>query len=347
MRPELFSIPFIHLSIKSYGFMMVLGFLAALLLARWRCKKQGENPAPIADFGLIALLAGVIGARLFHVFHNWSYYRDYPREIFAIWSGGLEFLGGVILAAAAMVIYFRRKKLPLRTYLDILAPSLMLGLAFGRMGCFLNGCCFGAPTTVPWAITFPAVNTMTHSGSGCAKETQYQYSYPYEYQLTPDRCRHPENGPLLELPPDYYEGYIDSEGYLVDSDQAVPPGKNWYRAPKRILDLSRRQIGELRQGKHPMHPIHPAQLYAIANALLLCLILNGIYRFRKFDGWVFAWMLILYGFTRLGLEFLRTDSPLEFDGLTISQNLGILLVLIGLGMHWFGRTKRWGKESIR
>lgn len=323
MYPELFSLPFIYHGIPSYGCMLVLGFLSAYWMAHHRCRNVRENPQHISNFVVYALLAGVIGARLFHVVHNWKDYRDNPAEIFATWSGGLEFLGGFVCALAVMFIYFGRKKLSILRFLDILAPAVMLGLAFGRMGCFLNGCCFGAPTELPFAIRFPVVNTHAQRAPGCQKATRLRYSYPYIYQLYPDHQRRPNELPLINLPADYY-GYTNG-----DSNFSQTPQAGDYYALKNPAQLTPAQLREMTHGQFRMLAIHPAQLYSLANALIICLLLNLLFRHRRHHGQIFALMLILYGPTRFFLESLRTDSPLEFNGLTISQNLGIACFLAG------------------
>ena len=137
--------------------MMVFGFLTAYLLAYRRAKKCGVNPDELTNVAVLALMGGVAGARAMHVIHFWdSQFANEPIwQIFNIRDGGLEFYGGVILALVAALGYMAAKKLPVKFFLDILAPSLMLGLAFGRMGCFLNGCCHGKVSNVPWAVSFP------------------------------------------------------------------------------------------------------------------------------------------------------------------------------------------------
>jgi len=331
MRPELFTIPFVNLSIKSYGTMMVLGFLAALFLAHRLSRRLGEESLHISDFGIYALLAGVIGARLFHVIHYWPHYRDNLPEIVAIWSGGLEFLGGFIGALAVMIPYFHKKKLSILKFLDILAPALMLGLAFGRIGCFMNGCCFGAPSNLPWAIRFPPLHMRTSHQFGCHSPRVPQYGISYDYQLIPDRQR--RDKPLLKLPDDYYEGYLNTQGDFIYSLQTIPPEqkKDYYPAPKPPAGLSESQRQRLENGEFPMVPIHPAQIYSSLTALALCLILTlVITRYYRFRGQVFFLMLVLYGVARFFLEAIRNSSPLEFNGLTISQNLSILSILGGL-----------------
>jgi len=160
MHPVFIRLPFLPESfqeIYSYGLMMVLGFLCGYWLAYRLAKRCGQNPAELTNMAVIALLSGVAGARAMYVLQFWK--EEYAGQ--PIWKalnvrdGGLEFYGGVILALTVVAIYFLWRKLPVRFYFDIMAPALMLGLAFGRMGCFLNGCCYGKICDLPWAVSFP------------------------------------------------------------------------------------------------------------------------------------------------------------------------------------------------
>jgi len=323
MRPELFKLPFINITIKSYGTMMVIGFLCALYLARWRARKLKENPLHITNFAVYILLAGVIGARIMYVIHNFSEYRDNLWQMFMVWRGGLEFIGGVICAILVMIIYSRKMKLSVLKYLDILAPAVMLGLAFGRIGCLLNGCCFGQPSNLPWAIRFPAFNINITTGE------PDRYSIPYAYQLSPDPQR--PDLKTLSLPEDYYYGYVDGSGWWVNSLEILEPQdrETMHRQPRSITQLSEQQRQDLQDGKHPMHPIHPAQIYSSLNALLLCLILNLLFGRYKFSGQIIASMLILYGLSRFLLEMLRCE-PFFIDHLTVSQTISIFAVIFGV-----------------
>src|SRR4051812_19152669 len=156
MKPELFYIPFVHFPVHGYGLMMVLGFILALQLAHFLARRSGLDPELFVNAGLIALLSGIVGARLSHVIENWA---DYTRPDLSfgqnLWnainltSGGLTYYGGFLLAFPVTVLYGVMSKIPLRLGMDIIAPCLMIGLGFGRVGCFLNGCCYGAPTNLP------------------------------------------------------------------------------------------------------------------------------------------------------------------------------------------------------
>ena len=317
MHPQLLTIPFINVTVPTFGFFAALGFLAGLIMARWRCKKVGLDPNRITDFGVYALMAGLIGARIFYVLHFWDEFSARPIEVFAIWQGGLEIFGGVMLATAVMVLYFRRYKLPILRFLDVLAPALILGLAFGRGGCLMRGCCWGKQSDLPWSIRFPAVNDFAHRGAGCEKVAETQYSLPFGYQLMADPDRPDQR--LLELPADYYFNY-----YYNDT------GK-YLKLPKPTAELTGEQVSQLRDGTYKMHPVHPAQIYSAINSLLICLVLNLVWRYRRRDGWIFAFMLVLYGVTRFFLESLRVNV-LTFSGLSISQNIAIVSFLAGIVM---------------
>lgn len=169
MIPILFRIPGLNLPIHSYGLMLVIGFLAAVELAKHLARKSNLNPETFVNAGLIALVAGVAGSRLSHVLENIGQYTDPSRSAWAnLWdainisTGGLTFYGGLLLASPILIWYTLKKKLPLLHAMDIIAPTIMVGLAFGRIGCFLNGCCYGAACNLPWAVTFPGLDHAVH-----------------------------------------------------------------------------------------------------------------------------------------------------------------------------------------
>lgn len=307
MFPELFEIPFIHVTLKSYGLMMVIGFLVAVSLIRHLSRNITPDPQLITNAALYSLIGGVVGARLFYVIHYFEHFKENPVSVFAIWHGGLELLGGVILAITIIFFYLLYHKLPIRHYLDILAIALMLALVFGRIGCLLNGCCFGKPTELPWAVRFP------------------YNSIAYLSQVNPDLERN-RSAPQLELPPEYLS-YIDNDGN---------------RHTKTYEELTEQQKIEVTTGKYRCLPVHPTQLYTSAGAAVLCLILYFFWRrsqnagssktagkiFTE-PGSTFALMFALYGLTRFFIEFLRDDNRFEIDGLTISQLIGIAMIIFG------------------
>lgn len=143
MHPVLFHI--FGKEIYSYGMMVAAGFLAAILTWQWMGRRETRPPGFAADLGFWLMTSGIVGARLAYVAANWSYYRAAPLEIVRIDQGGLVFYGGLILASAALALFARHHRLPLWHAADFAIPGLAIGHALGRIGCFLNGCCYGRP----------------------------------------------------------------------------------------------------------------------------------------------------------------------------------------------------------
>ncbi len=144
MHPEFITIG--SRTIYWYGVMMALAFLAGIMLWRHlaRCTKR---PADFgSDLALWVLLPGVIGARILYVVANLPYYRSMPTEIWRIDHGGLIFYGGIIGGAIGAFWFAYRRKEPRIALLDFLVVAIPLGHMFGRIGCFLNGCCYGVPS---------------------------------------------------------------------------------------------------------------------------------------------------------------------------------------------------------
>lgn len=146
--------------VYSYGFLIATGFFLGIVLAMREARRVGENSEKILDLCFYILVAAIVGSRLFYVATAWDAFADNPLEILKIWKGGLVFYGGFLAALAAAVVYIKLNRLPVLKTADILAPSLALGQALGRLGCFLAGCCYGLPSDVPWAVTFSDPNCL-------------------------------------------------------------------------------------------------------------------------------------------------------------------------------------------
>ena len=142
---------------------MALAFLAGLWTASRRGLRDGLAPEKILDLGPWIIVGAILGARILYVTTYWqeSFAGEPITEIFMIQHGGLVFYGGLIGASLGCILYSRLKKLPLWKLADALAPSVALGYVFGRIGCLLNGCCYGRVCDLPWAIHFPE-NHETH-----------------------------------------------------------------------------------------------------------------------------------------------------------------------------------------
>ena len=140
-----------------YGVMVALGFLAGLWTASRRCLRDGISSEKILDLGPWLIVGTILGARTLYVISYWheEFAGKSIGEIFMVWKGGLVFYGGFIGASLACILYVKLNKLPLWKVADSVAPSIALGSVFGRIGCLMNGCCYGRECHLPWAITFP------------------------------------------------------------------------------------------------------------------------------------------------------------------------------------------------
>lgn len=160
MRSILFQIG--PVPVRSYGFMIVIGFLLGLWRATRVSKRFEIASERVVDAAIVALLSGIIGARLLFLLlqvpqDGWGIFR----ETYRIWEGGLSFHGGLVAAIFAVAFYARSKRIKFLKLADLLAPSLAIGYACARIGCFLNGCCYGCETHLPWAVRF--IDPVTHT----------------------------------------------------------------------------------------------------------------------------------------------------------------------------------------
>jgi len=371
MHPELFTLPG-GFNVKTYGFCLMIGFLSAVWLAMRRAARVKADPDRVLDMSFLCLLFGVGGARAFYVIHYWTpQFADAPNKFLAvidITEGGLEFLGGFIGATIATVGYCFLRKQSLRLYLDIMAPGAMWGLAFGRLGCFFNGCCFGGVCEMPqthearyeWAVRFPFA-----SPAHWKEWSERQVTVPAELITTSKEALKPWLVPdsLLSMPVEKRQGMVRKLQDLKDAwdrakadapdspetvklkaaiEAAVEKNKaherelhslfNAQKFPSRVEPSRKTSVSELEQlaSKYPSLAVHPTQLYASISALLLSAFLSALFYVRKRHGVVIVMLLVLYPIQRTIEELIRVDNPHDVGGLTISQFIGLVLFLFGV-----------------
>jgi len=156
VKQVLFQIPiFGGLKIYGYGTMLVLAFVFSTWLAWWRAKRERLDPEVIVDIAFWLFLFGMIGARLFYCVEYWGVEIKTLWDAIQYWKGGVVYYGGIVGGTIAFFVYRHFKPFPLRPFLDVVAPSIAVGTLFGRLGCFLNGCCYGDICEYPWAVAFP------------------------------------------------------------------------------------------------------------------------------------------------------------------------------------------------
>jgi len=160
MRPVLFHIG--SFPVYSYGVMLFLAFMAAVFVARSELNRRGLDGSSIYLIAAVAAITGVIGARIFYVLGNLDTFSGNWGQIFDINMRGLVFYGGLALAVPSCLLLIRYLKLPLGAVSDAIGLAIPLSLAIARVGCFLNGCCGGKTSGLPWAVTFPGSPVAVH-----------------------------------------------------------------------------------------------------------------------------------------------------------------------------------------
>lgn len=159
MLPELFDIG--PIPIRAFGLTLALSFIIGVFYIQRMARRFGYTPEQLLTVAYILIFGGIIGARLGYVVFHWSEFSDNPLSMInpfgngSFGIAGLNLYGGVLLGVGGAWAYLRWKKLAVLDVFDIFAPTLALGIGITRIGCFLNGCCFGTPTDLPWGVTFP------------------------------------------------------------------------------------------------------------------------------------------------------------------------------------------------
>ena len=152
MHPVLFD--FHGFTIYSYGVLLAASYLLGLQFALIRARRRGLDGQRVMDLGIWIIVSALVGAKLLLFVVDFKQFTRNPGDVLGLARSGGVFYGGLIAAVTVAFIYLRRHRLPLWTTTDVFAPGIALGHVVGRMGCLLAGCCFGKPTSVPWAITF-------------------------------------------------------------------------------------------------------------------------------------------------------------------------------------------------
>ncbi|MBX7071997.1 MAG: prolipoprotein diacylglyceryl transferase [Pirellulales bacterium] len=330
------------LPIRGYGTMLVVAIVSACALAAYRGARAGIHPEVILSLAFWAFLGGIVGARIFYLVEYWEDFSHgtLGQRVFAainLTEGGLVVYGALIGGALAVIAFVFKHHLPALAIGDIIAPSLALGLGLGRLGCFLNGCCFGGACELPWAVRFP------------------QPSPPFQRQV--------ERGEIF-LHGIKFGGDLTGPPVVAEVETGSPAAAAGLRAGDEIdvvnqtqtinaahtLDLLMKvEAGEpitlTVRGKSPIQwtlpvaveralPIHPTQLYSAVDGVLLCLFLVAITPFRHRDGEVLAWLMTLHAISRFLLEVVRVDEPGVWGTpLSIAQVISLVL-LAGAGILW-------------
>jgi phosphatidylglycerol:prolipoprotein diacylglycerol transferase len=294
-------------------------------------------------------LAGIAGARLFYIIEYWSEYQrptawETFKEVINFTKGGLVVFGSAIGAGLALAAFVYKHRLPGLALADLIAPSVMLGLALGRVGCFLNGCCYGGECDLPWKVQFP------FGSPPYIEEVRAGKLYLHGLELDYD---HPNSRALITaVEPGSAAAQAGLEaGQRIVSIADLNKGESFERltndgAFRALLGISgvgaQFEVGVVGDpapkrvtlaAPEFSLPIHPAQIYSAVDALLLCLFLLAYYPYRRRDGEVFALMVTIHPIARFLQEIIRIDEKAVFNtGLSISQNISLLMLAGAIGL---------------
>ena len=267
----LFEVPGLGLQVHGFSVMLVVAAGSAVYLTAWRARREKIHPDVVFELAVWLLTGGFVGARALFLIRNPGVVHSF-WDIFKVWQGGIVFYGCIIGGLIGSLMYWARHPFPFWAMCDAVAPSLAIGIALGRVGCLLNGCCFGAVCDLPWAMTFPAG------------------SLPW--------LHHVQNGWLS-----------------TDAARSLP--------------------------------VHPAQVYAVLDGVILLGLLTAYYPRRRRDGEVMALLMVCYPVTRFLIERLRDDEGIILAGMTISQFISALLLPCGLATWWYLSRQPLGRYADR
>jgi phosphatidylglycerol:prolipoprotein diacylglycerol transferase len=337
------------LPIRGYGVMLLLAVSSAVALLVYRAKRRGYDPELMLSLSFWLFLAGIVGARVFYVIEYWE--PQFHKETFAqtlaavfnITQGGLVVFGSLIGGAIAALIFITRHRLPVLAMGDLMTPSIVLGMAVGRIGCFFNGCCFGGACELPWAVQFPfgspphiqqvEQGKLTLHGlrfQGGDKDPAVIASVEpgsladraglvAGEQVTRILAQPPDSERLREWKIENVSDALAALFHLRDAGTTVhvrvksDTGSSQHTAGWTIPEELPRSL-----------PIHPTQIYSAIDGFLLLLVLLAYEPFQRRSGELLALLLTLHPISRFLLEVIRIDEASMFGtGLSISQLISI------------------------
>lgn len=347
--------PGFGLPIRGYGTLLLTGFLSGAALVAWRGYRIGIDPELTISLIFWGFIPGIIGGRAAYVIEYW---RQFARptlmetlgEIINIPQGGLMVYGALIGGLLGFTAFLFKHKLPLLPMFDILTPGMLLGLALGRMGCFLNGCCFGGVCDLPWAVQFPVGSPpfvqqveegkiflygLKFHGPDTAPPVIAEAepgSAAVERGLKPGQTLKAINGTAVDKVADAQWVLLNAHRFGHEIVIAVAGERELVRLPI----------------PHPLprgEPIHPTQLYSAIDALVLCLFLLAYDPFKRRDGEAFALFLTIYPISRFLMECIRIDEPgILGTPFTIAQFLSLAILASVCGLWWYILRQPPGKS---
>ena len=339
----------VGLPVRGYGVMLMLGVLSAVSIALYRCKQVGVSQEAFFSLATWVVVAGLVGARLFYVVQKWNE-LDGDTIAAKLWTslkvteGGLVVYGGVIGGLIAIVLWARKHRLPLLPIADSVTPAFFIGLAFGRIGCLLNGCCYGGicEQSLP-AIEFPsgspAYVDQLRSGKllGMVTDEEPSATEPQPIRrVLPNSWASANNvvpgEKIAFVAEKQVDGMTPSQPYAHPVFEAMV-GIDGRRIDVASIDIPRNSL-----------PVHPTQIYAAVSGLLLCCWTLLLAENVKKTGFVFGMGLIGYGVLRNMEEWIRVDEAGQFGtSLSIAQWISLAAILLGVAIVVRAQYHRGGQ----
>jgi phosphatidylglycerol:prolipoprotein diacylglycerol transferase len=332
------------LPIRSYGVMLLIAIVSSTLLAVRRGRSMGIHPDQVLSLIFWMFVPGILGARAFYVIEYWpSFHKATFAQTFTavvnVAQGGLVVYGSLLCGLAGLIAFAWKNRISLMVLGDLMVPSVALGMALGRVGCLLNGCCFGSQCHLPWAITFPW-NSPAHVQQVQAGQTDL-------YGL---KFLHAAGGPariseVVPGSPAAIAGLATGQTITAINSQTVRNADDAQQFLLYLHDPGTTISVSLRGEQYPKQwtvaaplprslPVHPAQLYDTINCLCLCLLLLAYDPFRRRDGELLGLIFVFYPITRFLIEVLRTDeAPIWGTGMTIAQNVSLAMLIVAV-VYW-------------
>ncbi|MCY2982883.1 MAG: prolipoprotein diacylglyceryl transferase [Planctomycetota bacterium] len=334
----------VGLPIRGYGVMLMLGVVSAMAIALLRCEKAGLSRDAFFSLATWTIVAGMLGARMFYVIQKWDELagetiREKLWTALQVTEGGLVVYGSVIGGLIAVAIWSRKNRFPLLVLADCITPAFFIGLAFGRIGCLLNGCCYGGlcETSLP-SITFP-------SGSPAYMDQLVSGKLlGIEAESDPSGDSAPS---IVQVKPNSWasENEIHKGQKLIAIKELQvdgPSPSDTLAAPvfEAMIQVGNRKL-QVTGGTLPKRsvPVHPSQVYAAISGLVLCLWTILFSAMTKRRGMVIGAGLVAYGVQRIIEEIIRVDEAGQFGtSLSIAQWISIGGILLGVGLMVGSKT---------
>lgn len=373
MHPKLLDLPGDSVDLNTYGVFMAVGFLLATFMAIRRALRVHASPDVILNLGLLSFIGGIAGARIFYVVQFWhDRFAPLISPAAGWWAntltlagatldlsrGGMVFYGGWIGAMLLACGYLLLYRHSLRWYLDLCAPSLMVGLAFGRLGCFFNGCCFGRVCPTGSTAALIAASFPFGSPSAHAQWNMLDLPLPTELIYTIRPIPDAPSGTFttawmppamipadhLDLSPQAIHDWTSRRDALLDPsndpDQTIARMRQFLLNPRdepaalmaTHLDRHGLSLDQLRTiaAQFRARPVYPVQIFAAIGALTIWLVAEVYLRRRRHHGMVICLVAGLYAVNRFLEETIRNDNPFDTAGLTVSQFISLLLLAASL-----------------